>query len=605
MKALLLKNPISTRQDFAAGGSRIPILTRNPTQSTAGFQTFGLPTGKSSGGSANRTVLGAIRMGDDDGNGPASAIVGNLGEIFFPARAPERVYPSVKFESVGNNVYQPDNVQTAAATDILLRRLGDRQFKATESAPFEDYFATQKLAKEVDDASRNAGIEDLGHSREIMRSLVAERRKGDEDDFLRRMLDAGMTQQDAQAEIDTVRRANALQEARKVEDRTHQSKLLIQRIAKSRGILSSVNEPLTTTGAIENPQPNEKMADMTGQPENAYGSSPLDRDRVFKTPEFYKRMLRRSALTQEAGDEMSALATATAQATGNVPTPSMLKGLERENAIERSRDAVASRLDNVTLRKRVMLPLPPIAEPFTDLLRPAYRGKGVGAMARFKDEEVQDLSAFHSFIALNQAIALEPTNYGRLKRLLDGKQLTEAGRGEDVPRRDIRNLLRELTIEIVNTPEFSIPFASEGRALDDGSILRVLQRVKGSSRTDIRAVETQMRDYGALIEEAYAGLPAGAELPAPIDTRTEGRRRFDEERAARPVVRAPDVRVAEGGRAAPDLAGGGGGAAAPEIPSRTEISKMNRGQLQALAGRLGLDTNGSNKELKDRINGAR
>lgn len=596
MKSLLLKNPISTRQDFAAGGSRIPILTRNPTQSTAGFQTFGLPTGSSSGGSANRTVLGSIRMGDDDGNGPASAIVGGPGEIFFPARAPDRVYPAVKFESVGNNVFQPETIQTAAATEVLLRRLGDTRFKATESAPFEDYFAVQKLAKEVDDASRNAGLEDLGHSREIMRSLVAERRKGDEDDFLRRMLDAGMTQQDAQAEIDNVRRAMALQEARKVDDRTHQSKLLIQRIAKSRGILSSVNEPLTTTGAIENPQPNEKMADMTGQPENAYGSSPLDRDRVFKTPDFYRRMLRRSALTQEAGDEMSALATATAQADGNVPTPGMLRGLERENAIERARDSVAARLDSVSLRKRVMLPLPPIAEYFTDLLRAAYRGKAPGSLARFKDEEVQDLSAFHSFVALNQAIALEPSNMSKLKRRLETERLSEPGMAGDRPRRDIRGLLRAVTIDVIGTPELSIPFASEGRALDDTSIYNILQRIKGSSRTEIRAVESQMGGYGALLEEAYAGLPAGAELPAPVDARSEGRRRFDEERAARPVVRAPDVRVEEG-----VAAGGGGGAAAPSKP----ISQMGLAELQAEAERLGLSTLGTKKELKARIQAAR
>jgi hypothetical protein len=591
MKAMLLKNPISTKDSFRAGGSGIPILTRNPAQSTAGFQTFGLPSGKSTGGSANKTTLGAIRMGDQDGIAPGSAIF--PGDIFYPPGQPGRQYQSVTFESVGNNAYQPETVQRAAATEILLRRLGDNQFKAIDSAPFEDYFATQRLAKEVNDASRNAGLEDLGHSREIMRSLVAERRKTSEDDFLRRMLDAGMTQQDAQAEVDNVRRANALMESRKVDDRTHQSKLLIQRIAKSRGILSSVNEPLTTTGAIENPQPNEKMADMTGQPENAYGSSPLDRDRQFMTPDFYRRMLRRSALTQEAGDEMAALATATAQATGNVPTPSMLRGLERENAIERTRDAVAARLDAVTQRKRVMLPLPPIAEPFTDLLRVAYRGKAPGSMARFKDEEVQDLSAFHSFVALNQAIALEPAKLRALKGLLLPETLTGGGRDGNEARRDIRQFLRKITLEIVGTAEFSIPFASEGRALDDASILRVLERIRGYDRAEIRAVETQMRGYGALLEEAYAGLPAGAELPAPIDARGEGRRRADEERAARPVVEAPAVLVGGGGAAAPDLAGGG--------LTKAQIQAMTSAAIRVRLGELGLSTGGNKAKLVDRL----
>jgi hypothetical protein len=372
MKAMLLKNAIPTeRIFFRPGGDGIPILTKSSSQSTDGVKSYGLPSGNSSGGSANRTVLGSIRMGDDDGNGPASAIVGGPGDIFFPYRAPERRYPNVMFESTGFNVYQPETAETAAATSALLTALGDKKFKATEAAPFEQYFATQKLLKEVNDASRGAGLEDLGHGRELMRSLVAERRKANEDDFMRRMLDAGLSAADAQQEIDNVRKAAAMQEVRKVDDTVYQSKLLIQRMARARGVISSVNEPLTSSGAIENPQPSQRMADASGQPENGFGSSPLDRDRIFLTPAYYKRFLRRSALTQEAGDEMAALATASAQATGQIPTPSMLRGLERENAIERSRDAVASRLDAATNRKRTMLPLPPIAEPFVDILRGA------------------------------------------------------------------------------------------------------------------------------------------------------------------------------------------------------------------------------------------
>jgi hypothetical protein len=554
-------------------------------------------------------------MGDDDGNGPASAIVGGPGDIFFPYRAPDRKFPQVMFESTGFNVFQPETIQTAAATSALLTALGDRRFKATESAPFEDYFATQKIATAVDQAARNAGLEDLGYSREIMRNLVAERRKINEDDFMRRMLDAGMTAADAQKEIDDVRKAAALQEVRKVDDRTYQSKLLIQRIARSRGVMSSVNEPLTSTGAIENPQLNERMADASGQPENAFGSSPLDRDRQFLTPDFYKRMLRRSTLTQEGGDEMAALATATAQATGAVPTPSMLRGLERENAIERARDAVASRLDAASNRKRTMLPLPPIAEPFADILRPAYRNKTPGAMARFKDEDVQDLSAFGDFVALNQAIALDPSKLTQLKRILAGQRLTEAGRQGDVPRRDIRGLLRELTIDVVGTPELSLPFAGESRAIDDVSIFNVLSRIKGSSTGDIRAIESQMTGYGALLEEAFRGLPAGAQLPEPIDARSEARRAADEGRASRPVVSAPEARISgDVGRAAPVLTGGEAvmgapaGRAAPAEGGRATYTKaqlesMTEKQVQTLAGQLGLGK-GRKKALINKILGA-
>lgn len=595
MKSLLLKNPIPTKQDFAAGGSRIPILTRNPAQSTAGFQTFGLPTGNTPGGSANRTTLGAIRMGDQDGNAPGSAIFPN--DIFYPPGQAERKYTSVTFENIGNNVYQPDTVQRAAATESLLRRLGDQKFKATESAPFEDYFATQRLARDVDEASRNAGLEDLGYSREILRSVVAERRKASEDDYLRRMLDAGMSQQDAQDEIDTVRRANALQEARKVEDRTHQSKLLIQRIAKSRGILSSVSEPLTTTGAIENPQPSEKMADMSGQPENAYGSSPLDRDRVFLTPDYYRRMLRRSALTQEAGDEMSALATATAQATGNVPTPSMLRGLERQDAIERSRDAVATRLDNATNRKRVMAPLPPIAEFLDNILRPAYRGKVKGTLTRFDIKDTQVLTSFQCFVAINQKLANDSKSIYTLHNLALGMgELYIPDYMGDKPSTNISEILRKLTYEFVGEPEIAIPFTSYSDKLEPKTIAAALDRIKKLNKNERTLTEKEMKPYAQLRAEADAQAIEGQVLPAPIDTRSEAKKKADEERATKPVAAAPPVRVEEGaGRGAPVMGGG--------AYTREQLEAMTEKQVQEIAGRMGLGK-GRKKALINKILGA-
>jgi hypothetical protein len=581
MRALLLKNPIPTRQDFAAGGSRLPILTRNPTQSTAGFQTFGLP-----GGGINRTSLGAIRMGDDDGNGPASAIVGDPGDIFFPFRAPDRKYPSVMFEQVGNNVYQPDTVQRAAATEALLKSVGDKQFKATEAAPFEDYFATQRLARDVDMASRNAGLEDLGHSREIMRSLVAERRKGDEDDFLRRMLDAGMTQQDAQMEIDNVRRANALQEARKVEDRTHQSKLLIQRIAKSRGILSSVNEPLTTSGAIENPQPNERMADMTGQPENAYGSSPLDRDRIFKTPEFYRKMLRRTALTQEAGDEMSALANAAAQATGPVPTPAMLQGLERQDAIERKRDSVAARLETAGTRRLIVGKMPSILEPFDSILSGI---KKAGSSTRFREVETEDLFSFNAILALNQIINQEPAKLVTLKQELSAfPNLREAG---------ITEILRRITVNVVGVPTIALPVVAE-RPVTPKQILDMLQKIKLLSGDEVKQMrsQTQRLSYSPFLDDQFTGLSANVPLPPPVDTRSLGRVTEDLVRTAigdaqrelRAEVRAPAVRI---------------GAAITE--RRKAVSSMNLSELQEEAQRMGMSTEGTKTQLKARINSLR
>ena len=621
MKALLLKNPISTKDDFRAGGSGVPILTRNPAQSTAGFQTFGLPTGKSTGGSANRTVLGAVRMGDQDGIAPASAIYPD--DIFYPPGQAERKYTQVMFENVGNNVYQPDSVQRAAATEVLLRRLGDNQFKATESAPFEDYFATQKLARDVDQASRNAGLEDLGHSREIMRSLVAERRKGDEDDFLRRMLDAGMTQQDAQDEIDNVRRANALQEARKVDDRTHQSKLLIQRIAKSRGILSSVNEPLTTSGAIENPQPNERMADASGQPENAYGSSPLDRDRIFKTPDFYRRMLRRSALTQEAGDEMSAFANATAQAEGPVLTPGMLQGVERQDAIERKRDALATRLENATTGRKVVGRMPKIALPFQDVLTGL---KKPGSSGRFELKQVQELTPFECILALNQIVNEEGAKLNQLKTLLVSERLEQ--KGTDKPSEFISQKLSKLTRDVLDET-IMLPVVPT-KQLTKEQIYSSLYALKYMTAAEINTMRREYAGYTPF-DEAFSGGSADAPLPPPVDTRSAGRiatetriggtqalrqlsRQLGGEigdlasqisTALRTQVRAPGVRVETGaGRGSPAVGGGGGGGGGGGAAPKT-LSKMNSAETKAEARRLGLSDAGSKNEVAARIRAAR
>ena len=636
MRSALVKNGIPTeRLFFRAGGDGIPILTRNPTQSTAGIQTFGLPTGKSSGGSANVTNLGSIRMGDDDGNGPASAIVGGPGEIFFPYRAPERKYPEVKFESVGVNVFQPDSVQTAAATAALLQSIGDSRFKAAEAAPFEDYFVTQKLAKAVDDASRNAGLQDLGYSREIMRNLVAERRKGAEDDFMRRMLDAGMTAADAQKEIDDVRRANALQETKKVDDREYQSKLLIQRIARSRGVLSAVNEPLTSSGAIENPQMNERMADAAGQPENAFGSSPLDRDRIFMTPDYYKRKLRKTALTQEAGDEMAALANATAQSTGAVLTPAMLRGKEREDAITRARDAVASRLESATQRK-VTGPLAPIIPFFETVLENAYGSKKAGSQNIFQLKTVDELTSFECFLALNQAINLNPNKLPELRRILGPQQLR--GRGDE-PSSNILNILKTATSNLIGTGDISIPKLTN-RVVQPKNIAAALEMVKTMNKTELREIQSNIvsSDYGTQFEAAFEGAPAGTPLPPPVDTRTPEKQLEDissqltrnairdavgelrqERRAA---VIAPGVTVGAAGRAAPDTTRmvpdttaevtlpTMGRARVPPGKSvtidgtrytRNSVSNMKKADLVRLAGRIGVDSTLNAPQLKDAI----
>jgi hypothetical protein len=59
---LLKGTPISTRNQFSAGGNMMPIVTKNSSQSVSGVQQMGTSVGT--------TKLGAYRMGDADGNAP-------------------------------------------------------------------------------------------------------------------------------------------------------------------------------------------------------------------------------------------------------------------------------------------------------------------------------------------------------------------------------------------------------------------------------------------------------------------------------------------------------------------------------------------------------
>jgi hypothetical protein len=302
---LMEKDPVqSSTVAFRAGGNNVPILTRASGSSVNGYQNMGLPTGSkpSPGGGANKTTLGAYRMGESDGIAPPSAIYAD--DIFGPIGQPGRVYPERNFVTTGNNVFQPDNDDRG--TLELLRRLGDQQFKAKSNAPFEDYRVQQRYASDLAQASRLASPSDSQLSRDVIRNIAAERRQQSENDYVRKMIDAGATPEFAQEQIQNVRNANALQEARTVDDRPYQAKTLIQRIAEKRGVTPMVREPLTQSSAITNPQPSQAMSQAMGKPGEGFGTSPLDTSRLSMSPELYARLSRRSESSQEASDEQTA-----------------------------------------------------------------------------------------------------------------------------------------------------------------------------------------------------------------------------------------------------------------------------------------------------------
>jgi hypothetical protein len=353
-------------------------------------------------------------MGDSDGNAPPSAIYPD--DIFAPVRPAERKQSDVKFESVGFRTFQPED--ESSKLHALLKKFGDKQFKAIESQPFEEYFRTQELARQTDAAARMASVEDQGLTREIMRNIVDARRQSSEADFSRRMVDAGMSPEAAQMEVDNVRRASALQEARTVDDRPYQQKLLISRIAQARGMASQVKGPLTQSAGISAPQ-NSQDGQLAMGGTGGFGTGP---ERQAVTPDFYRRLGRRAPDTQEVQDEQAAVNFLVSQgAAGQVTNVAQLEGLQRADAIQKQREAAATKLE--TLRNRgnkIMLPLPGFNTFSRKLLMQVYGTRKPGDETYFTTEDAQTLTNTQAIVAMNQLLSGDTTGklYREAHRLL-------------------------------------------------------------------------------------------------------------------------------------------------------------------------------------------
>jgi len=507
---LMRGTPISTRQQFSAGGNMVPIVTRSSAQSVAGYQHMGTSVGT--------TKLGSYRMGDSDGNAPASAIYPD--DIFSPQPARDRKYADVTFESVGNRVFQPPGDDMKLHS--LLKKFGDQKFKAEQSAPFEEYFRIQALARETDQASRLAGIEELGASREIMRNLVDARRQGNEDDFMRRMLDSGMSMEDAQDEIDNVRRASALQESRTVDDRSYQSKLLLSRIAQSRGVASQVKDPLTQSAAISNPQNSQDAHLAMGMKDEGFGTNPVDVNRQFMTADFYRKFGRKMPQSQEAQDSMAAVNYLISQgAAGDVTNVAQVKGLERAEAIQRQREFAASKLE--TLRNRgtkVVLPLPRTDFFCDSLLRQVYGGRKAGETTYYTTEDSQTLTNTQAVVAMNQLLSLDASGkvYVAAHEYLKNFKVYR----NTLPSPEIFEILRGLVSELTSGQTISLPFvgktltfgADSGNLSDLAKCLEAIKTLKLSSAGARQAAKAYAEEVDRSLQN-----PRGEGPPPPEATR--------------------------------------------------------------------------------------
>jgi len=507
---LLEKNPVQSSHDaFRAGGNGVPILTRASGQPTAGYQTMGNSVGK--------TTLGAYRMGDQDGNAPASAMY--PGDIFGPIALNDRVYPVVEFASVGNNVYQPDD--KGKATLALLKRLGDQQFKARASAPFEDYMAQQRLSRDIQDASRGAGLEDAGKTREILRNLVDERRQQSEADYLRKMLSAGMTPEGAQKQIEDVRNANALQEARTIDDRTYQAKTLISRLAQARGIIPTVQEPLSTSAGIRSPQGSQAMATLAGNDGEGFGTAPLDANRQFITPEFYKRFLRRSNMTQEGADEQTAFNNLLTneklpQPTSGSYSLATLQGQERQNEIEGEAEALASRLESIRLRQnKIKLPL---AEPIfaMDLVKRVYtrRNKKADDTVLTVPENIQDMSPSQLILSINYNLSANRGGLEKLKRELAQHKWGTPVRPSDTWLQSLKQVAYKMNQDnfISDIPSFPV------EAMSVKDLISSILEIKNDASTELKLKVDKSRES---LKSALGGKPPTSAPAPPAEAEAE------------------------------------------------------------------------------------
>lgn len=334
--------------------------------------------------------------------------------------------PEIKFIVDGQNVVQPT---PNLATHALISRLGDQKFKAMDNAPYADYMRIKKLEREILESEKTAGLSELQTSRELMRSLAEERRKQAEDDYLRKMLDSGLSMEDAQDEIETVRRNNALQEAKRVDDRQYQSKILLTRIAKSRGIASNINEPLSQSGAVMSPQPSDLIATLQGNKGEGFGNAPLDIARQFLTPDFYKKFLRKSQLTQESADKMTAMNQLISAGESSFATPLQFEGQKRQQNLENIKEGLAQQMDSLKMiGQRHLMRLPGIIFA-TKSMEKIYDkiDKSIGAKVRSKTSNLDSLTTAQLLVLINIFLTNEPSKIavmkGYLQKRLVGKTI--------------------------------------------------------------------------------------------------------------------------------------------------------------------------------------
>jgi hypothetical protein len=171
-------------------------------------------------------------------------------------------------------------------------------------------------------------------------------------------------------------------------------------------------EPLTQSAAIDTPDRSQAMAQAMGNPGDGFGTAPLDANRIFMNPDFYKKFLRRSTMTQEASDEATAFSNLITGEDFVPPTQgsfsmATLKGQERQNRVEIAAEGLASRLEAIRERQnriKKALPKPVVGAKILEKLYNNKSKKG-GQSVLYSPETIDSLNPLQLVVAINESSA--------------------------------------------------------------------------------------------------------------------------------------------------------------------------------------------------------
>jgi hypothetical protein len=250
------------------------------------------------------------------------------------------------------------------------------------------------------------------------------------------------------------------------------------------------------------------MSQAMGQPGQGFGTSPLDANR--RTPDFFKKFLRKSNMSQESQDEATAFSQLLTQ--NEIPLPptgsfslATLKGQERQLQIENAQEGLAARLESIRARaNRLLNPLPAIVLA-DDVLKELYRVKGdkkPGNRVLFSSETIQDLRPLQLLVALNLLTVSIPSGGRRLHQLLADVDLGTEG----VPSPLLHEELKKLVIAM-NGGELNveIPFVSYARQPNNKKLYDILYdkktRLSPVILKEIEAAHKQYNEWMKVWEE--------------------------------------------------------------------------------------------------------